>query len=219
MELGMLPRSGIADSAGPLGLIVHHSLLLFAVVNPVGNIPVYADLTRALEKHERGRVMNLAVVTALLVVIAFALIGDWSLIHLFSVTVNELAIAGGILLFIVALRGVLARGSAYRQSSDSHMLAVFPIAFPMMVGPGTITMTIITTQTIGRLPMIVTAVVTFAAVFLIARNADRLMRLMGSYAGIVIARLLYIFLAAKAVAMVLHGLAGFLEQYFPPAAA
>jgi small neutral amino acid transporter SnatA (MarC family) len=99
--------------------------------------------------------------------------------------VNELAIAGGILLFIVALRGVLARGSAYRQSSDSHMLAVFPIAFPMMVGPGTITMTIITTQTIGRLPMIVTAVVTFAAVFLIARNADRLMRLMGSYAGIV----------------------------------
>ena len=96
------------------------------------------------------------------------------------------------------------------------MLAVFPIAFPIMVGPGAVTMTIITTQSIGQLLMIITAVMTFAVVFLIAHNADRLMRLMGPYAGMMIARLLYIFLAAKAVAMVLDGLGGFLEQYLPP---
>jgi multiple antibiotic resistance protein len=52
-------------------------------------------------------------------------------------------------------------------------------------------------------------------VFLIARNAHFLMALLGPYAGMMIARLLYIFLAAKAVAMVLHGVGGFLEQYFP----
>jgi multiple antibiotic resistance protein len=52
-------------------------------------------------------------------------------------------------------------------------------------------------------------------VFLIARNAHALMRLTGPYAGTMIARLLYIFLAAKAVAMILHGVGGFLAQYFP----
>ena len=57
--------------------------------------------------------------------------------------------------------------------------------------------------------MVITAVVTFFFVFLVAWNADRLMRLVGPYAGMMIARLLYIFLAAKAVAMVLDGIGGF----------
>ncbi len=215
MVTGMLPRGGIADWAGPLGLIVHHSLLLFAVVNPIGNIPVYVDLTRELEKRERRRVMNLAVLTALIVVIVFALVGNWSLAYLFNVTVGELEIAGGILLFIVALRGIISSGAVYRRSKDQAMVAVFPLAFPIMVGPGAITVTIITTQSIGQVLMIITAIVTFLFVFLIARNAHSLMTLAGPYAGVMIARLLYIFLAAKAVAMVLDGVGIFLERYFP----
>ena len=92
------------------------------------------------------------------------------------------------------------------------MVAVFPIAFPLMVGPGAITVTIITSQVIGPILMAVTAVVTFFFVWVIARNAARLMRLAGPYAGMMIARLLYIFLAAKAVAMVLHGAEAFFRH-------
>jgi multiple antibiotic resistance protein len=215
MAFGMLPRGGIADWAGPLGLIVHHSLLLLAVVNPIGNIPVYADLTRDLQGPERKRAMNLAVLTALGVVIVFTLIGEWSLSYLFNVTVDDFQIAGGILLFIIALRGIVPHGDLYQHAKDRMMVAVFPIAFPIMVGPGALTVTIITTQAIGHVLMVVTAIVTFLFVFLIARNAHMLMRLTGPYAGMMIARLLYIFLAAKAVAMILHGVGGFLGQYFP----
>ncbi len=216
MSLAMLPEGGIADWAGPLGLVIHHSLLLFAVINPIGNIPVYVDLTRELEKRERARVLNLAVLIAFSVVVVFSLIGDWSLAYLFNVNVSELEIAGGILLFIIALRGILAYGAAYQHPQDRVMVAVFPIAFPIMVGPGALTVTILTTQAIGQIPMIFTAVLAFALVFLIARNAHRLMRLIGPYAGTMIAKLLYIFLAAKAVGMVLEGVGTFLRQFFPP---
>ncbi len=215
MALGMLQRGGVEEWAGPIGLVIHHSLLLFAVVNPIGNIPVYADLTRDLQERERKRVMNLAVLTALGVVIVFTLIGEWSLSYLFNVTVDDLQIAGGILLFIIALRGIMPHGDAYQHPKDRMMVAVFPIAFPIMVGPGALTVTIITTQAIGQGLMVITAVMTFFFVFLIARNAYTLMRLTGPYAGMMIARLLYIFLAAKAVAMILHGVGGFLGQYFP----
>ena len=95
------------------------------------------------------------------------------------------------------------------------MVAVFPIAFPIMVGPGALTVTIITAQSIGQPLMVLTAIVAFALVFLIAHNAHRLMRLIGPYAGTMIAKLLYIFLAAKAVGMVLDGAAAFLQQFFP----
>jgi multiple antibiotic resistance protein len=215
MALGMLERGGVEEWAGPIGLVIHHSLLLFAVVNPIGNIPVYADLTRDLQERERKRVMNLAVLTALFVVIVFSLIGDWSLAYLFNVTVGELEIAGGILLFIIALRGIMPHGDAYQHPKDRMMVAVFPIAFPIMVGPGALTVTIITTQAIGQGLMVITAVITFFFVFLIARNAHTLMRLAGPYVGMMIARLLYIFLAAKAIAMILDGVGGFLEQFFP----
>ena len=94
------------------------------------------------------------------------------------------------------------------------MLAVLPISFPIMVGPGAITVTIITTQSIGHVLMIFTAVITFAFVFALARNAHLLMRLVGPYAGTIIARLLYIFLAAKAVAMILDGTSEFLTPFF-----
>jgi len=109
----------------------------------------------------------------------------------------------------------MAQGNVYQHPKDSRMLAVFPIAFPIMVGPGAITVTIITTGAIGQLLMAITAAVTFSFVFLIARNADRLMRLVGPYAGMMIARLLYIFLAAKAVAMILKGLTQFIEKFIP----
>ena len=109
---------------------IHHSLLLFAVVNPIGNIPVYADLTRELEKRERARVMNLAVLTALFVVVVFTLIGDWSLAYLFNVTVAELEIAGGILLFIIALRGILPPRGRTSIRKTAAWWRCFPSPFP-----------------------------------------------------------------------------------------
>jgi multiple antibiotic resistance protein len=208
----MLLGEGVATWAGPFGLVIHHSLLLFAVVNPIGTIPVYVDLTREFDPRERARVMNLAVLTAFLVAVVFAWIGNWSLSYLFDVTVGDLEIAGGILLFIVALRGIMPTGEMFAKQQDRRMVAVFPIAFPLMVGPGAITVTIITSQVIGPILMAVTAVVTFFFVWVIARNAARLMRLAGPYAGMMIARLLYIFLAAKAVAMVLHGAEAFFRH-------
>lgn len=217
MSLAMLSEGGIADWAGPLGSIIHHGLLLFSVINPIGNLPVYVDLTRELEKRERARVLNLAVVIAFSVVVVFSLIGDWSLAYLFNVNISELEIAGGILLFIIALRGILAYGAAYEPPKDRVMVAVFPIAFPIMVGPGALTITIITTQAIGQILMIFTAVLAFILVSLIARNSHRLMRLIGPYAGTMIAKLLYIFLAAKAVGMVLEGVGVFLGHHFPQA--
>jgi len=216
MTMGAVDSGAMAEWGGWLGLVIRHGLLLLAVVNPIGSIPIFADLTRELEQRERGNVMNLAVLTSLLIVVVFALIGNWSLKYLFGVTVSELKIAGGLLLFVVALRGVIPSGSPFQETAaDPRMLAVFPIAFPLLVGPGAITVTIITTQAIGHILMIVTAIVTFLVVFLIVRNAHRLMHLLGPYAGLIIARLLYIFLAAKAVAMVLDGTDDFLARFFP----
>jgi len=158
----------------------------------------------------------LAVAFSLCLVIVFALIGDWSLRSPFAVTIDEFKIAGGILLFIVAVRGVMSGIGSYTDSpGDRCMMAIFPLAFPIIAGPGTLAVTIILVQSDGSIQMLTASLMTFLVVFLIARNAHPLMRLVGPYGGMIIPRLLYVFLASKAVAMVLEGTVTFLKENIP----
>ena len=201
------------DKQSLIVFLVHEALLLLAVVNPIGNIPIYADLTKEMDRDKRRRTMNIAALTSLCLVIVFAMIGDWSLRNMFDVTLDEFKIAGGILLFIVAVRGVMSGVSSFRNSlKDYHMLAIFPLTFPIIVGPGTLTVTIILTQHRGPVQMIFISLVTFLVVFLTLRNAHSLVRLLGKYGVMIVPRLLYIFLASRAVALVLEGTVAFLKQ-------
>lgn len=193
--------------------LIHNTLLLLAVINPIGNIPTYVDLTKNMEAHDQRRTLNLAAVTALVLVTVFAVIGEWSLEHIFAVKLYEFKIAGGIMLFIVAVRGVMSGMRRLALSSEeSRFLAVFPLAFPIIAGPGTLTVTIMLAQINGPIEMVIISLLAFGVVYLIVHNSFRIMTLVGPYAGMVIPRLLYIFLAAKAVSMILQGIATFLNQ-------
>jgi len=190
-----------------LSLVVRETLLLLAVLNPVGSIPFFASLTEKLDADRRAYVLNMSVATAFGMVLIFALVGDLCLRHLFGVTLAEFKVAGGILLFIVATRGVLSpTGEIIAGQHDERFLPFFPLAFPLLVGPGTLAMTIILAQRDGQIMMMVTTSVTFIFVFAIIRGAPVLARILGPYAALIIARLLFIFLAAKAVSLTLTGL-------------
>jgi len=202
--------------AALLSQILHDALLLFAVINPLGNIAVYASLTRDMERRERRRTFNLAVLTACLMVVSFALLGDWSLRQLFGVTLNEFRIAGGILLFIVATRGVMSDSrERWGAGHDHTALAIFPLAFPIIVGPGTLVVTIILSQNSGALLMMLSTLATFLAVYAIVISSHGLVRLLGRYAMLIVPRLLYIFLAAKAVSLIKDGIVAVVRLNWP----
>ncbi|APG24873.1 MAG: MarC family protein [Syntrophotalea acetylenica] len=199
--------------------ILHDVLLLLAVINPLGNIPVYRDLTSGMDTARRRTILRLGVGTAWIMILGFALVGDWSLQYLFEVTLDEFRVAGGILLFIVAVRGVM-RGSLAENllSEDFRTRAIFPLAFPIIVGPGTLAVTIILAQNSGPLHMLLVSIASCLMVYLIGISSHCLMRLIGGYAAMIIPRLLYIFLAAKAVALIMQGLTGFLREILQHAA-
>lgn len=203
----------IMSETGLIVFLIHDALLLLAVVNPIGNIPIYDDLTKEMDKDKRRQIINTAVATSFCIVVVFALIGNWTLRNLFEVTIEEFKIAGGILLFIVAVRGVMSGVNSYANSlKDYRMLAMYPLAFPIIVGPGTLAVTIILAQHRGPIQMVLISLMAFLIVFLIARNAHFLTQLSGRYGAMVIPRLLYLFLASKAVALVLEGTLTFIKQ-------
>ncbi|RUO75621.1 MarC family protein [Pseudidiomarina taiwanensis] len=123
---------------------------LFTMINPVAAIPIYIALTEAMSPKAARWVAMRAAVTACIALTVFAFIGD-AIFNFFSISVNGLRVAGGILFFVMGyemLRGrtVPKRVDGETEEDFGSDVAVTPIGIPMIAGPGAITMVILIMQ-------------------------------------------------------------------------
>jgi multiple antibiotic resistance protein len=190
-----------------LGRILNDYLVLFAMVNAVGNLPIFALYTEGMTGAERNRTFRIAVTTAVVIVIMFALFGDFMLRRVFEVSTASFKIAGGILVFAVAARGVL---SGQRQpdakSLQDDNIAVFPLGFPFLAGPGTIVTIILLFQGGGMLVTVGAIVLVYLSIIPLLRLAPFVERVIGRLGVLIVSRILYIFICAKAVSFVIAGI-------------
>ncbi len=187
--------------------LLHDYLVLFAMVNAVGNLPIFADSTVDYSKQERNKIFNIATLTGGSIVLAFALFGDIMLRNVFAVSTDAFKIAGGILVFIVAARGVIL-GTKHSIISDGNdgNVAIFPLGFPYLAGPGTILSAILLIQSDGRLLAVITVIAVYLSILPLLRLSNLVEKALGKVGVMVIARILYIFICAKAVSFILEGI-------------
>ncbi len=187
--------------------VIHDYLVLFAMVNAVGNLPVFADLTAGMDKATRRKTFRLALLTGAGIVVSFAIFGSLMLRNVFELDTDSFKIAGGILVFAVAAKGVIS-GIQKKNGAEADFvnLAVFPLGFPFLAGPGTVVTTILLFQTSGSLITVITAILVYLSIYPILHLAGLLEKAFGRVVILVIARILYIFICAKAVAFILEGL-------------
>jgi multiple antibiotic resistance protein len=188
------------------------------IIDPVGMIPLTLVATAAAPQR-RQRVVNEAVLVAAAVILVMGLIGRALLAYL-GITLPAFTIAGGILLFLIAIDMLFARPTGAKQTKEetreareADNPAVFPLAIPMIAGPGTIaTVLLLAGLTHGddlRVLTVVAAYATALAVtWLCMSSATYLQRIIGKTGIHVVTRLLGIILAALAVQFVINGLAG-----------
>lgn len=190
---------------------------LLVVVDPVGLVPAFIAMTEGLPASARRQVAVRACVIAFGILLGSALIGDWLLKHL-GIGLPAFRIAGGLLLFWIASDMVFGwrverEARTAEQAVHEHVrnIAAFPLAIPLLAGPGAITAVILLA---GRdrgdlvmlgatLAVIVAVMLTSLAVFL---TAGRISRLLGVTGNIVMSRLLGVILAALAVQFVIDGI-------------
>jgi len=192
--------------------ILHDYLVLFSMVNAIGNLPIFAELTNDMDEKVRKKVYRIAVVTGGSIVLVFALFGDFMLDNIFEVNTSSFKIAGGILVFIVAARGViLGTKSLNSPMTNDQSIAIFPLGFPYLAGPGTILTTILLFRNSDIIITLSSAVLVYLSILPILYLAPLVTRVFGQLGVSVISRILYIFISAKAVEYVLQGLRGFLN--------
>lgn len=191
-------------------------ITLFVVVDPVGLTPTFLAVTEGLPRAARRSVALRASLIAGAILIGSALIGDW-LLHTLSISLSAFRIAGGLLLFSIASEmvfGVRIRreGEAAEEAVEEHVrnIAAFPLAIPLLAGPGAITATVLLAGRAGGDPaliaLLIGVVVAVAAGSLVAfLLAERIGRFLGLTGNIVLSRLLGVLLAALAVQYVVDG--------------
>jgi len=200
----------------PIDYLVSALVTLVVVVDPVGLVPTFLAVTHGLPQLARRRIAVRASIIAAAILAGTALLGDW-LLHQLGITLPAFRIAGGLLLFAVASEMVFGvrterQSKQAEDALEEHLrnVAAFPLAIPLMAGPGAITATLLLAgQAAGKpisLAILIAVVVAVCAlclgVFLLANRVDRLLGITGN---VVSSRLLGVLLAALAVQYVIDG--------------
>jgi multiple antibiotic resistance protein len=200
----------------PLEFLISALVTLLVVVDPIGLVPTFIGITYGLPAKARLNVALRASLIAGAILAGSALIGDW-LLRTLSISLPAFRIAGGLLLFSIASEMVfgvrLERQSREAEEAIEERvrnIAAFPLAIPLMAGPGAITATLLLAgrgaSDPTRLGMLLAVIaVVLALCFLSFVLAARIERLLGVTGNTVLTRLLGVLLAALAVQYVIDG--------------
>lgn len=196
-------------------LAVEVLVTMFVIMDPVGNVPIFLAVTRRLDQRARNRAALLAVLTAALVIVVFALVGRQVLGYL-GVSVPALQGAGGLLLLLVALDLLTGGSSIARgepEEGDHVAVAMVPLGTPLLAGPGAIVATIVFVAAAdgpGDLGMIGGGIVAvLLVVYLAMRFSGVLIRVLGRSGILLLSRIAGLLLAAIAVQMLADALIAF----------
>ncbi len=183
-------------------------LALFAIVNPLGNLPLFAELVTALDRPTRRRLFHTATVTGLVTLLLLALFGQWVMDVVFRIEMAEFKIAGGIMLTVIAVRNVAFGAQEQRLGKGDDVLeyGVVPLAVPLLVGPGAVVTAILILNRDGTLIATTSIVAVFGATWVILQASALLHRLIGRLGALALSRILQIFIGAIGAHFLMSGL-------------
>ena len=191
-------------------------VLFFVIVEPISLVPLFAALTEGADESFRRRMALRAVLVAGMVLALFAVGGAWFL-QTMGISIAAFRIAGGIMLFLIALEMVFARESGTRTTSEEKDesrkradISVFPLAFPFIAGPGALAIVLLTfgaSRSDVPLSFGLFGVVTLvlALTYVLMRLTPLIMKVMGVTGANVVNRLSGVVLAALAVQFIIDG--------------
>ena len=197
---------------------------LFTLINPIGIAPLLVVMTERFNKNERVKISKKGSATALMTLLLFAVLGSL-IFSFFGITIEAFQIMGGILFFRNGLRMLEAKIGRSRttpaeqeESQESDDIAISPIGIPLIAGPGAITATMLLSSQTPHIHSYVTLglsiLIVLAFVYIILRNGDVLMRVLGTSVMRIIQRLMGLILLVIAVQFVINGTVAVIEPLF-----
>ncbi|ACV24792.1 NAAT family transporter [Methanocaldococcus fervens] len=190
---------------------------IFSILNPFGAVPVFIALTESYPKKEMDLVAKKMVIYALVILLAFALFGEW-ILKFFGISLDAFKIAGGILLLLISLDMVRGKQEAKIHKKDVEAayeideIALMPLATPLLAGPGSITACMVAmaeAPTIDDKFLVILAIlVSLGITYLTLLSAESILGKIGKLGIRILTRMMGFILTAIAVQMIVSGIKG-----------
>ena len=200
---------------------------LMVTTDPPGLAPIFLALTAGMNAAERRQTAIRGTIIGFLILALFAITGK-GVLSLLGISLPAFRIAGGLLLFFIAFEMIFERRQERKEKvtvvaitkDHIHNLSVFPLAIPLISGPGSISATILLAGNfpgaLDRIQLIIVIAVVFVAILAALLVADRIDRYLGQTGRAILTRLLGVLLAALAVQFVIDGLRATMTVYTGP---
>ena len=176
-------------------------MVLFAVIDIIGNIPIIVDLRKKVGHIQSER----ASIIAGIIMIIFLFLGE-RILNLIGIDVNSFAVAGALVLFFIALEMILGI-KLYKEDENTPLTAsIFPLAFPLIAGPGSLT-TLLSLRAEFRIENIIVAViVNVIFIYIVLKTSAKIERIIGKNGISIIRKVFGVILLAIAVKLFAHNI-------------
>jgi len=201
--------------AGDWTTFLQAFIMLFAIFDPVGNLPIFFSLTADFPEKERRKVAARSSILAFIILVIFAY-GGFYLLSLLRITLNDFKIVSGIILLIFAVEYVLGREKRYVREGKPEEIAVFPMATPLLAGPGSISVVMLTVNPpFGPVTTLTIIILNVLIAWILLGLGSKLRGLLGYQGAAVISRIMGLIIGAIAVSFIRDGIMGILEDLLP----
>ncbi|MCM8765887.1 MAG: MarC family protein [Candidatus Omnitrophica bacterium] len=175
---------------------------LFVAVDAIGLIPIFINLTQKFPLEKRKRIIRQSLSTAFFVATGFLFLGKF-IFSLLGITISDFLIAGGVLLFILAINDLLAHKEKVSFSSDT--LGVVPIGVPLIVGPAVLTTSLIIVHTYGLFPTLISLTINILLTGFVFSFSLQIINFLGEGGTKALSKITSLLLAGIAVMLVRKG--------------
>lgn len=181
-------------------------MILFAVVDIVGNIPIVIDLRKKFGHIDSTK----AAIVSGIIMIAFLFLGK-SILNLIGIDVNSFAVAGSFILFFIALEMILGITLYKHEEHTATTASIFPLAFPLIAGPGTLTTLLSLRAEFSTENIIVAIILNVVVIFIVLKTSKSIERVLGTNGINIIRKVFGVILLAIAVKLFAHNVKALIE--------
>ena len=183
-------------------LLAQSIITLFAIFDPIGAIPIYSALTSNLSENKRRDIINKSCLVSAVILLVFATAGHL-LFDFLGVSLIDFKIVGGIILLVFSINYVLGRTESQYGKVSADDIAIFPLATPLLAGPGSISVILLME---GLLMKIVVIAVVVAVAWITPYLGTGVLKLLGRQGSSVVSRIMGLIIGAIAIRFIREGL-------------
>lgn len=198
--------------------LIKITIALFAIVNPIGCLPIFISATDGWGAHARAKTAKTVAMTVFIVLVITAFFGD-SILSFFGISIPSFQVGGGILLMLIAISMMHGKQSGARQTpeeaqslAEREAIAIVPLSIPLLAGPGAMSSMIIAAQQNpsfwGHISLVIPISIIALIIWLTLNLSTHIAERLGDIGINIVTRLMGLILAAMSVEFIAHGLIG-----------